>query len=92
MRKCLLLLGGMVLFFLSVTFSDVFGREARLTDIRGFSDTRQVLVYANWLRALTTVITIVIVSRPWATPAIGNASCPGSWPTSPTAADAIPES
>lgn len=53
---------------------------------------RQVLVYANWLRALTTVITIVIVSRPWATPAIGNASCPGSWPTSPTAADAIPES
>lgn len=53
MRKCLLLLGGMVLFFLSVTFSDVFGREARLTDIRGFSDTRQVLVYAKVTNCFT---------------------------------------
>jgi hypothetical protein len=52
MRKYPLLLGGMVLL-LTLTLSDVFGREARLTDIRGFSDTRQVLVYAKVTNCFT---------------------------------------
>jgi len=51
-RKCLLSLCGVILL-LSVGPSGVLAQEARLTDIRGFTDSKQVLVYAKVTNCFT---------------------------------------
>lgn len=51
-RKCLLPVF-VILLLLVITLADVLGLEARLADIRGFSDTHQVLVYAKVTNCFT---------------------------------------